>query len=161
MERKSLRLPNYDYDRDGLYSLTLCAKEKAPLFGCVCVGGGVLDAPKVELAAYGAVVRERLEEMARVYEYISLTKYVIMPNHVHILLQVHGPSGTPAPTRANQSVPAFVSALKRLRNRSCGVDLWQHGYYDHVIRNDADFLRIWNYIDTNPAEWAEDEYFVR
>ena len=48
-----------------------------------------------------------------------------------------------------------------MTNRGCGTELWQRGYYDHVIRNDADFLRVWNYIDTSPAEWAEDEYFVR
>ncbi len=90
-----------------------------------------------------------------------MTKYVIMPNHVHVMIEVVGPSGTPAPTRANQRIPAFVSALKRMTNRYCGTLLWQRGYYDHVIRNDADYLRVWNHMDTNPAKWAEDEYFVR
>ena len=175
MERKPLRLPDYDYSRAGVYFLTLCAKDKAPLFGEVCVGGGVPDAPHVELSPCGAAVQGQLEEMAQVYGHASLIKYVVMPNHVHILLQVHGPSGTPAPTqgdgngpsgtpaptRANQTVPAFVSALKRMTNRCCAAELWQRGYYDHVIRNDADLLRIWNYIDTNPAKWAEDEYFMR
>ena len=161
MERKPLRLPDYDYGQAGVYFLTLCARDKAPLFGRVCVGGGVLDAPKVELSPCGTAVRAQLEEMAQVYKHVSLSRYVIMPNHVHILLQVHGSSGTPTPTRANQVVPSFVSAFKRMVARRCGGLVWQRGYYDHVIRNDADFLRIWNYIDTNPAKWAEDEYFVR
>ena len=50
--------------------------------------------------------------------------------------------------------------LKRMTNRTCGVPLWQRGYHDHVVRNEADYLRIWNYIDANPAKWAEDKYYV-
>ena len=38
-------------------------------------------------------------------------------------------------------------------------ELWQRGYYDHVIRNEADYLRIWQYMDENPVRWTEDEYY--
>ena len=38
--------------------------------------------------------------------------------------------------------------------------LWQRSYFDHVIRNEADYLRIWQYIGDNPAHWAEDEYYI-
>lgn len=164
MERKSPRLPNYDYSQAGLYFLTLCTKGKAPLFGRVCVGGGALDAPKVELSQYGAVIERWLADCAGKYEDLAILKHVVMPNHVHVIVELRGgPSRAPAPTqsRANERIPGFVSGMKRLTNRCCGVALWQRGYYDHVIRNDADFLRVWNYIDTNPAKWAEDEYFVR
>ena len=162
MERKNLRLPEYDYSRAGVYFLTLCAKDRAALFGRVCVGGGVLDAPWVEPSEYGAVVQKRLDEMNRIYSHVCVQKYVIMPNHVHVLVEVRGdgPSGTPAPTRANQIIPAFISTLKRMTNRTCGCELWHRGYHDHVIRSCADLLRVWTYIDTNPARWAEDEYFV-
>ena len=163
-ERKHTRLKDYDYSRDGVYFLTICAAENRCLFARVCVGGGVLDAPRVTLTQYGAAIQDRLEEMDRVYGHVALLKYVIMPNHIHILLQVADrPSGTPAPTerdRANQTIPAFVSTLKRMTNRTCGVPLWQRGYHDHVVRNEADYLRIWNYIDANPAKWAEDKYYV-
>lgn len=37
--------------------------------------------------------------------------------------------------------------------------LWQRSFYDHIIRSEADYLRIWDYIDTNPAKWAEDCYY--
>ena len=42
-----------------------------------------------------------------------------------------------------------------------GKPLWQRGFYDHIIRNEADYLRIWQYIDTNPAKWEEDEYYIQ
>lgn len=164
-ERKRTRLKGYDYSRAGVYFLTLCAAERRCLFAQVRAGGGVPDAPRVILTKYGMAVKERLEEMDRVYGYVALLKYVIMPNHVHILLQVtDGPSRTPAPAErdcANQTIPAFVSALKRMTNRVCGVPLWQRGYHDHIVRNEADYLRIWQYIDNNPSRWAEDKYFTQ
>ena len=53
----------------------------------------------------------------------------------------------------------FISTLKRLTNKTAGHALWQRGYYDHIIRNDRDYRRIWQYIDTNPAKWREDRYY--
>jgi REP element-mobilizing transposase RayT len=41
-----------------------------------------------------------------------------------------------------------------------GIQVWQRGYYDHVIRNEADYQTIWRYIDDNPAKWEEDKYFL-
>ena len=94
------------------------------------------------------------------YGDISIDKYVVMPNHVHFIITVaaHGGSSrTPTPT--NAKLPALVSTWKRFTNKKAGVSLWQRSYYDHVIRNDADCLRAWQYIDDNPAKWAEDEYY--
>jgi REP element-mobilizing transposase RayT len=39
-----------------------------------------------------------------------------------------------------------------------GIAVWQRGYYDHIIRNDADLNRIREYIINNPAQWALDEH---
>ena len=44
---------------------------------------------------------------------------------------------------------------------ACGKTVWQRGYHDHIIRNEADYLRIWDYIDTNPAKWREDCYYCQ
>ena len=37
--------------------------------------------------------------------------------------------------------------------------MWQTSYHDHIIRNEADYRRIWEYIDTNPEKWQEDCYY--
>ena len=37
--------------------------------------------------------------------------------------------------------------------------LWQRAYHEHVIRGEEDYRQIWEYIDTNPAKWAEDRYY--
>ena len=38
--------------------------------------------------------------------------------------------------------------------------LWQRGYYDHIVRSENDFLRIWTYIDNNPLRWELDCYYT-
>ncbi len=62
--------------------------------------------------------------------------------------------------RANQTIPAFVSTLKRMTNRTSGVQLWQRGYYDHIIRDQLDYDTIWQYIDENPAKWPHDQFYT-
>ncbi len=86
---------------------------------------------------------------------------IIMPNHVHILLWFHGSEERRAgSSRPTELLPRIISAWKRLTNRDAGYTLWQSGYYDHVIRDENDFLTHWAYIGQNPARWAEDEYFM-
>ena len=84
-----------------------------------------------------------------------------MPNHLHLLIRLtgQGPSGTPAPTNAR--LPQLISVLKRFTNQKCGFSLWQRSYHDHVIRDENDCLTHWQYIDSNPAGWAEDEYYTK
>ena len=159
--RKHPRLKGYDYTQNGAYFLTLCSKDRVALFGQV-VGAGVPDGPNVALSPYGIIVQNRLEEMDRIYSDLSLNHYVIMPNHIHVLLTINssqGPSRTPAPT--NQRIPQFVSTLKRMTNRESGRSLWQRSFYDHIIRSEEDYLIHWNYIDGNPARWSEDEYYAK
>ena len=54
----------------------------------------------------------------------------------------------------------MISVLKRLSNQYAGRNLWQSAFHDHVIRNEADYLRIWQYIDTNPIKWEQDRYYT-
>ena len=53
----------------------------------------------------------------------------------------------------------FVSLFKRICNRRCGENIWQRSYHDHILRSEADYLRVWEYMDTNPAKWREDCFY--
>lgn len=64
----------------------------------------------------------------------------------------------PRPT--NALIPQFLSSLKRYTNRKAGRALWQTGYHDHIVRDEADYQRVWSYIETNPAKWEEDLYYA-
>ncbi|MDD6160873.1 MAG: transposase, partial [Oscillospiraceae bacterium] len=109
----------------------------------------------------GAAVDRCIRGVAAQYGSLSIPCYVIMPNHVHMMVVVEscgpGSSGTPTPT--NQTIPWLISTVKRLSNRAVGKPLWQRGYYDHIVRDDNDYLEVCSYIDTNPARWAEDPYY--
>jgi len=50
---------------------------------------------------------------------------------------------------------------KNMREINPQMNVWQRGYHNRIIRNENDYLRIWQYIDENPAKWPEDKYFVR
>lgn len=156
--RKRNRLENYDYNTAGVYFLTLCTENRKQILSQI-VARGILDAPDVALSSDGMIVDQAIEFLDENWQTISVLSYVIMPNHVHILLQVHGASGMPRATGA--VVPKFVSALKRFTNRKCGQRIWQTGYYDHIIRNEADYLTRLSYIENNPPKWTEDEYYSR
>ena len=57
--------------------------------------------------------------------------------------------------------PLDCSLFKTDRYNSLWKTVWQRGYHDHIIRSEADYLRIWDYIDTNPAKWREDCYYCQ
>ena len=158
-KRKPTRLPTYDYSSPGVYFVTICTQDRRCILSDVVVGDGVLDVPHVCLSPYGACVEETLQGMLRQYVWFFLDKYIIMPNHIHLLLRIedNGSSRTPTPT--NAYLPMLVSTLKRFSNQRCGFKLWQRSYHEHVIRGESDYREIWNYIDGNPAKWAEDRYY--
>ena len=104
-----------------------------------------------------------LQKIPTAYPNITMHHSLIMPNHVHLLLSVdvgeHTVKGAPRSSRPTQLVPRMITALKRFTNQDMKTDLWQDGFHDHIIRNEADYLRIWAYIDQNPAKWREDCYY--
>ncbi len=118
------------------------------------------DVPYAKLTVYGQVVKHQFETMNGLYENIKVNHYVIMPNHIHFIIEIkNGRSRTPAPTRANAIIPKYVSTFKRFTNKNSGIELWQRSYYDHIIRNEADYIEKLNYILTNPAKWTDDKYY--
>ena len=158
-QRKPLRLTDYDYSAPGAYFLTLCAKDKKPLFGQV-VGGGDLDAPQMLLSANGLIVQKYLQKMA-LYRQTKIEQYVVMPNHIHIVLSVtQGCGSSKSPTPTNAAVPQFVSVLKRLCNREAGISLWQRGYHDRIIRNEREGRKIGEYVQNNPQKWQQDCFYI-
>ena len=153
--RKRLRLPAYDYSQNGTYFVTICTENRRRCLSDVG-RGGVLPRP-----AGIAAEREILALTDRFDVHID--KYVIMPNHVHLLITLQRAGQSPAPTAG---LSAIIGAFKSLSTKAInqldntpGRKLWQRSYYDHAIRNDADYLRTWQYIHDNPARWAEDEYY--
>ena len=87
VKRERLRLENYSYSCPGAYFITICTKNKQCIFSDV-VGDGVHDVPKLILTEYGKIVARQLETMNSLYENIDVEKFIVMPNHVHLLVRV-------------------------------------------------------------------------
>ena len=154
-QRKSTRLADFDYSTSGTYFLTICTDEKKCILSQI-VGGDVLDAPHVKLFRYGEIAEKYINQLSNFYDDICVDKYVIMPNHIHLLLSVteNGASRTSPPTVQHSTVSRFVSTFKRFCNKDYGTNIWQRHFYDHVIRNQRDYDEIWQYIENNPRKWA-------
>jgi REP element-mobilizing transposase RayT len=166
--RKGTRLKEYNYSENGAYFITICTHNRKQILSNIIVGTGVLDCPKIKLLKYGEIADKYIKQLNDFYDNISVEKYVIMPDHIHLLLNVqNGQSRTPVPTdfnlkidNKNSQVAKFVSTFKRFCNKEYGKNIWQSRYYDHVIRNQADYNEIWQYIENNPVRWREDTFYV-
>ncbi len=129
----------------------------------IIVGTGVLDCPQNILTGYGEIANKHLVNMNNFYDNIKIDKYVIMPNHIHLLIQIletakpNGPSGTPVPT--NSLISKFVSTFKRFFNKEYGKNIWQGRSNDHILRGEKDYQKIWEYIDTNVIMWEKDCFY--
>ena len=157
--KRAIRLKGYDYSSEGSYFITICTKNRQELLSAIRVGTGVLDRPENVLKEFGEIADKQLRFMSDFYDDISLDKYVIMPNHIHLLLTIKpsasGRSGTPVPT--NSLIANFISTFKRFCNKKYGYNIWQDRYYDHIIRNQEDYNEKWEYIEYNPLKWDSDE----
>ena len=110
---------------------------------------------KVELLECGKIAEKYILQLNDFYEDITVEKYVIMPDHIHILLrvldaEVGGASRTSPPTKQHSRVTAFVSTFKRFFNKEFGENIWQRSFYDHVIRDTKDYEEHINYVP-----WSE------
>ena len=158
-KRKPTRLKDYDYSQNGYYFVTICSRNKECVFSNI-VGGGALDAPQNHLSEIGKIVEKYILSTNNISN-VAVDKYVIMPNHIHLILIIQNAGGTSwAPSPTNNTISHAVSTFKRFVNKEVGQNVFQRSFHDHVIRGEQDYLKIWNYIDTNPQKWSEDCFFI-
>ncbi len=156
-QRKLLRLPKYDYSQQGVYFVTFCTYQKECTLSTV--GCADFGAPFLRLSAIGKIVEHYIQTIPVAYPYVSIDSYVIMPNHVHMLISVLRDDGAPRSSRPTELLSRIIAALKRFSNRDAGRNLWQRSFYDHIVRDENDYVIRHNYIADNPRRWAEDEYY--
>ena len=151
-QRRPNRLPSFDYAQNGVYFLTICTKEKACILSHVSVGAVIGRPPAIRLFPLGEAVEKALQEIPLHYEDVFVDHYVIMPNHVHLLLRIQTENGrqTVAP-----SVQQIVNQFKGAVTKYAGKAVWQKSFYDHIVRDDYDYQIKWQYIDENPERWCK------
>lgn len=159
-KRKLMRLPDYDYSSPGTYFVTICTHDRQCILSRITVGEG-LAPPAVMLSPIGQCVKEQLLALPKRYPAVQIDNYVIMPNHIHLLVSFNTDSGGASPSPTLFDVVRVLKSLStRLSRDNLGnLPLWQRSFHEHVIRNENDYREIWEYINANPAKWVEDRYY--
>ena len=142
--RKNPRLTEYDYTIGGYYFITICTKDKKYYFG-------EIRDEKMQLNKIGKIAYKNIEKIKEIYKTINIDKYVIMPNHIHLILVID--------KETNLSISNIIKKYKEWLTKQIGESIWQKSYYDHIIRNEKDYLRIWKYVDENVLKWSFDKYY--
>ena len=157
-KRKHVRLKEYDYSLPGYYYVTIHLEDDSVRLSTVGRGLAPADAT-VTLTPAGRLAEELLLELEDRHAFVKIDKYVIMPNHMHVIFcfQEGTAGASPRPTLMDV-VCAYKSLFTRLCNKADnkpGRKLFQTSFYEHVIRNEAAYRECWNYIDGNPGKWME------
>lgn len=164
--RKLNRLINYDYSSNGLYFVTICTKDRVQYLSEITtendesIVGADIIRPIIRLTETGKILDFSINDIKNHYDNISVMKYCIMPDHVHLIITImneifpeNGGRMISAPT-----LSTVIGSMKRFVSKKSGINLWQKSFHDHIIRNREELSQIWQYIDNNPINWANDIY---
>jgi putative transposase len=161
-QRKPTRKPDIDYARPGFYFVTICTKEKEEILGKI-------SDETMKLNDYGHIIRECWLALPTHYRCCRLHGFVVMPNHVHGIIEIVGGSIVGAGLRPARSFPnpaslsEIIRAFKAFSSRAInlkypdGLFQWQRSFHDRIIRDKGELAVIARYIIDNPRHWSEDE----
>ncbi|MBQ8263769.1 MAG: transposase [Oscillospiraceae bacterium] len=160
--RKTLRLRNYDYSQNGAYFITICNQNRRAYFTPEASTNNVGADRCVRPGGANEIIRYWLGEIPRHFPNTAIDSFAIMPDHIHFILRIDRPCDTgayigPSLQKMMQwfktmTTNEYTKAVKAGLLPPYEGRLWQRGYYEHVIRNDADYLECWSYIEGNPVK---------
>ena len=169
--RRSLRLKGFNYAELGAYFVTIVTQDRFCLFGEIIDG-------QMELNSTGEAITRWWLELGRKFATVESDEFVVMPNHCHGIIGIRDPVvgadlrvgppdirtgahiGAPLPKIVQwfktMTTNEYIRGVKALARPPIRRQLWQRGYYEHVIRDVDSRNRIRQYIIDNPARWAFD-----
>jgi len=170
------RLADFDYSADSIYFITSCIHNKMCYFG-------VIENGEMKLNRYGQIALQQWQWLQSQYPYIISHAFTVMPNHIHAVLQINhqiANNKTPPYTDSSRAVPTppvpmqttvkiksvseLIGAYKTTVSKQIHIlgftgFQWQRSFFDHIIRNEKSYIRIIDYIQTNPQRWNDDTFF--
>ena len=154
---KPHRLSTFDYSSVCSYMLTFDLQNKNQHLLSDIIYQGMYEPPMVRLKPYGEITEKYIKRIEKVYRGVLVDNYVIMPNHVHLLLTItHRAPEYEKPKGNNISrIASIVRSTKNMVTREIGKSIWQKDFYDTIADTEEIFTRCDQYIDNNPAAWLE------
>ena len=165
-QRKRLRLKDFDYNTPGAYFVTVCTHNRRCTLSRIV--GAIHESPEIQLTEYGKIV-DRLINAVSSQSLAIIDKYVIMPNHIHLIIIIADSEELRAIRESplqNRSVISKIigyikmNASKEIHNIYGNETVWQRGFHDHIIRNQSDYDKISKYIYENPIVWQYDCFYT-
>ena len=163
-QRRSIRIKGYDYTQQGAYFITICTAERTPALSVVTGSG-------IRLTDIGRIVEQEWHRTAELRPNVDLGMHIIMPNHIHAIIWLideytnistqrlpEESFSQPTTNSLSTIVRSYKSSVTRRFHLIPGYQsqkLWQRNFYEHVIRDEYDLLRVRQYIMQNPAKWDE------
>lgn len=143
--RKRLRIIEYDYSKEGMYFITICIKNRLELLG------EIKNINYMELTQEGIIVKESIKQIEKRYINVEIDEYVIMPNHIHMIVAVKN--------KTKVTISRMIKQYKGYVSNKVVYAIWQKSFYEHIIRNEKEYIKIKDYIKNNIRNWKEDRYF--
>ena len=153
-KRKPTRLKGYVYRAPGAYFITICTHDREELLSKIIVGEGLCTLPQNILTPIGIEVENSIQYINKNYVGVEIEKYVVMPNHIHLIVNLNDSGG-----HGNPPLQNIIGQLKSYTTNKFGGVLWQRSFHDHIIRDENDYKKTWEYIDTNVIKWKTDCFY--
>ena len=164
---RSIRLKELDYAAPAFYFITICATEKRCIFGAIREN-------HIDPSPLGRIVRDCWMSIAPHFPQVNLHAFVLMPNHVHGIIEIARQAGAQlaAPRPGNSlaafrvkpgSLGAIVRSFKSAVTKKTHAelhwqpDIWQRNYFERVLRDAKEIANAHRYIAENPMMWSLDQ----
>ena len=147
MNHKQRRLKNFNYSNAGAYFITICTSNRQNILGNFIANKSIR--PFFILSNYGKIVDKNINKISSYYDNVYIDNYIVMPNHIHLLILSNN----------KIYIPNIIKSFKSFTSKEIGKNIFQRSFYDHIIRNRDEYMKIWQYITDNPINWNKDIYF--
>lgn len=159
-QRKRNRMLGFDYSTEAIYFITSNCKDRLHHFGEVENG-------KMILNKFGEIAKNQIEWLAEQYPYLIIHNSIIMPNHIHILMEIDkrriawANRDLPIQSPKIKSISSLMGAYKTTTSKLIHLAgnphfEWHRSFYDNIVRNQIAYYRIDHYITNNPKKWKRD-----
>lgn len=152
--RKRIRLENYDYSSHGAYFVTVCVIRKDISLWKNVAANCVRQNITQELSDIGKLVDNEIQKIETIYDSVTVDKYCIMPDHIHMILLID----TKWRTQFAPTISRVIKQFKGAITKKLGFSIWQKSFNDEIIRNEKAYLEIWQYIDENPVKYLYEKH---
>lgn len=144
--RKQIRLKNYNYANVGYYFITICINNRECILSKITLNNK--NEHISTLTNEGEIVNKYITEIEKIYTNVILDEYIIMPNHIHMILIIQ--------SNKNITISKIIQQFKGIITKELGYSIWQKLFYEHIIRDNEEYIKIKQYIKDNVSNWEDD-----